>query len=190
MILFNLGTPPEPTPLIQIVIEEKIEEPEKVYTIEDKIKNNFYKCDEDKEYIRADNAKCLKKPQRVVRRVETRSEPQNQRETIKNSSPKPISASNGYSYGYCTWYVANRRFVPNGLGDAHSWASRASSYGLTVSSTPIVGAIAQTSAGPLGHVAYVEAVNGDSVVISEMNYQGWNVVSSRTVPSSSFTYIY
>lgn len=179
MILFSVDTPPEPNPLIQTVIEQKVEvqPPVVEYTIEQKIKDNFYKCDENTQYIRRDTAECIEK------KVEAYSNPQNKRETIKNSS-------NGYSRGYCTWYVANKRYVPSGLGDANTWYSRASHYGLSVGSKPAVGAIAQTSVGPLGHVAYVESVNGDMVTISEMNYVGWNRVSTRTVPASTFRYIY
>jgi surface antigen len=185
MILFNVDIPPQPNPLIQTVIVQQVEVPAPVeYTLEEKIKLNVNQCNENTHWIRADNAECLPKLQIVP---ET---PQNLRETIKNESERVYSGSNTYTYGYCTWYVANKRFVPNGLGNANTWASRAPSYGLTVSSTPIVGAIAQTSAGAEGHVAYVEAVNGDSVTISEMNYVGWNKVSTRTVPSSSFRYIY
>lgn len=103
------------------------------------------------------------------------------------------TSGNTYSYGYCTWYVKNRRpDIPNNLGNANTWYSRASSIGLPVGNTPRVGAIGVTSAGSLGHVVYVEAVNGNgTVTISEMNYAGgWNVVSSRIASAGSFVYIY
>ena len=42
-------------------------------------------------------------------------------------------------------------------------------------------------AGGLGHVAYVEAVNGDgSMLVSDMNYPTWGRVTYRTVPPSEF----
>lgn len=101
-------------------------------------------------------------------------------------------AGNTYSYGYCTWYVKNRRpDIPNGLGNANMWLHNARAMGLPTGSEPRAGAVAQTSAGPLGHVAIVESVNGDgTVTISEMNYRGWNVVNQRTVAASNFNYIY
>jgi surface antigen len=41
------------------------------------------------------------------------------------------------------------------------------------------------------HVAYVVAVNGKgTIVVEEMNYKGWNVVSTRTARVSEFRYIY
>ncbi|HSX36821.1 MAG TPA: CHAP domain-containing protein [Patescibacteria group bacterium] len=109
----------------------------------------------------------------------------------------PIYGFNGYDYGYCTWYVANRISVPSNWGNASSWAYYAGMSGWTVSSTPIVGAIAQTpyAAGGLGHVAVVEAVSADGTQIkySDMNgLAGWGRVGySDWVSSSHFPhYIY
>jgi surface antigen len=101
------------------------------------------------------------------------------------------SKANGYSYGYCTYYVATRRAVPSNWGNANTWYSNAQISGYRVGSTPMPGAIAWTGAGYYGHVAYVESVSGGMVTVSEMNYNGnWGRVTSRTVPASSFRYIY
>ena len=35
-----------------------------------------------------------------------------------------------------------------------------------------------------GHVAYVESVNGNTFTVSEMNYIGWGVYSTRTITTS------
>lgn len=102
----------------------------------------------------------------------------------------PGSRNNSYSFGYCTWYVASKRAVPGGWGNANGWYYNARAAGMGVGTAPRVGAIAWTGAGYAGHVALVESVNGNSVTVSEMNYNGWNRVSSRTVPASSFRYIY
>lgn len=99
--------------------------------------------------------------------------------------------ANGYAYGYCTYYVASRRGVPGNWGDAVSWYGNAAASGYGVGSTPAPGAIAWTGAGYYGHVAYVESVSGNMVTVSEMNFNGnWGRVTSRTVPASSFRYIY
>lgn len=107
---------------------------------------------------------------------------------------KPLyDGSNTYDYGYCTWYVKNRRgaSLPNGLGNANTWASRAALQGFTVGNIPRAGAVGATTSGRWGHVVYVESVNKDgSVNISEMNYKGFGVQSSRTAPASEFVYIY
>ena len=100
-------------------------------------------------------------------------------------------SGNGYAYGYCTFYVASRRNVPSNWGNANTWYYNAQASGFKVGSAPVPGAIAWTGAGYYGHVAYVEAVSGGTVTISEMNYNGnWNRVTSRTAPASSFRYIY
>jgi surface antigen len=115
---------------------------------------------------------------------ETKSNPA---QTKKSSAPISV-AGNKYVAGYCTWYVKNRRpDLPNNLGNAISWVSRAAAQGLATGSTPRVGAAGQQG----NHVVYVESVNGDgTVTISDMNFSGWNVVTTRTVPASNFSYIY
>jgi len=102
---------------------------------------------------------------------------------------------NGYDYGYCTWYVANRVAVPNNWGNANTWDNYAALSGWTVSSVPRAGAIAQTDAGWEGHVAYVEAVSPDGTMMkySDMNgLAGWGRVGySDWVPANRFPhYIY
>lgn len=119
---------------------------------------------------------------------------------------------NGYDYGFCTWYVANRRTqigrpLPANLGDAWKWDDNASKAGLRVDNVPAVGAaiVTKSNKGP-GHVAFVEAVNEDgSVWISEMNSRGqvsmtdtrsaggWGKVDFKLIPASaarSYSYIH
>jgi surface antigen len=89
--------------------------------------------------------------------------------------------SNHFAYGYCTWYVANRRNVP-WMGNAIEWWPNAPPYGYAEGQTPVVGAIMVTRESGYGHVAYVESVNGDGTwTVSEMNFAGWNVISRRTL---------
>jgi len=110
-----------------------------------------------------------------------------------------IYGYNGYTYGYCTWYVSNRRAqigrpVPSNLGNAYSWYSIARRAGLPTGNTPAVGAVAVDEGG--NHVSVVEQLNGDgSFWISEMNASGqvsitdsrraggWNRLDYRLVPS-------
>ena len=101
------------------------------------------------------------------------------------------AGGNGYAYGYCTYYVASRRSLPSFWGNANGWYYNAQASGFTVGNKPVAGAVAWTPAGYYGHVAYVEQVSGNQVLISEMNYNGnWNRVTTRWVPSYSFRYIY
>lgn len=84
------------------------------------------------------------------------------------------NGANGYDYGYCTWYVANRIAVPSNWGNANTWDNLAPRSGWTVSSVPRVGAIAQTDRGAEGHVAVVTAIEGDRIKYSDMNgVAGW-----------------
>lgn len=112
---------------------------------------------------------------------------------VQQSSPQPTATSgNLYAPGYCTWYVKNKRpDLPNNLGNANTWVSRASGQGYRTGSTPQVGAVAYQPASSLGHVAYVEAVHNDgTVTVSEMNWRGLYVVTERRVAASTFQYIY
>lgn len=104
--------------------------------------------------------------------------------------------SNGYPFGWCTYYAAARSGAPSNWGNANTWAYYAALSGWTVSSTPRVGAIAQTSGmSYLGHVGIVDAVSDDGTQIkySDMNgIAGWGQVGySDWVPASRFEhYIY
>lgn len=109
------------------------------------------------------------------------------------SSAASYSSGNTYDYGYCTWYVKNRRgaSLPNGLGNANMWYWNAQRTGLPVGTEPVAGAVGTTTRGSLGHVVYVESVNGDGTIqISEMNAPTWGAVTYRKANASEFTYIY
>ncbi|MFJ5984517.1 CHAP domain-containing protein [Lentzea sp. NPDC092896] len=100
------------------------------------------------------------------------------------------SANSGTSYwgmyaGHnCTNYAAYR-LVRNGAdasylrghGMAYEWGSQAQAHGVSVNSTPAVGAIAWWAAnsggsGSTGHVAYVEEVGSGYILVSEDNWGG------------------
>lgn len=117
-------------------------------------------------------------------------------ETIAATSPSAAvtsqvvanaaSVGNRYDYGYCTWYVYNRRAqlgrpVGSFWGNAVSWARYAAASGYVVNNTPAVGAVMQNGGG-YGHVAVVESIDeAGNVTVSEMNYEGWNRISWRTL---------
>lgn len=111
-----------------------------------------------------------------------------------------IYGYNGYDYGYCTWYAANRRAelgkpVPANLGNASTWKVLAQRAGIPVGNTPAAGAVIWTPPRDYyGHVAIVEEVRADgSVLVSEMNTVGWGVKSSKTLTAeqaANYSYIY
>jgi surface antigen len=100
-------------------------------------------------------------------------------------------AANGFAYGYCTWWVAHKRYIP-WRGNAYQWWWNARPFGFAEGGTPRAGAVMVmgiSGTSPQGHVAYVESVNPNgSFLVSEMNWWGvagggWNRVDYRTVTS-------
>lgn len=89
-----------------------------------------------------------------------------------------------FPYGYCTWYVAQKKYVPWG-GNAGTWLYNAKAAGYATGKTPRTGAIIVTSESWWGHVGIVEKVSGNNITISEMNYKGWAKKSSRVIDAKS-----
>lgn len=90
-----------------------------------------------------------------------------------------------FPYGYCTWYVAQKRFVPWG-GNAGTWLYNAKSMGYKTGKSPRVGSIIVTTENRYyGHVALVEKVSGNEITVSEMNYVGWGKTNRRTLSTAS-----
>lgn len=107
-------------------------------------------------------------------------------EAASNTVTPPAYSGSGpwpnrFAFGYCTWYVASKRYIP-WLGNAIDWWPNARAYGYAEGQAPKVGAVMVTRESGYGHVAYVEKVNPDgSWTVSEMNFVGWDVVSWRTI---------
>lgn len=94
--------------------------------------------------------------------------------------------SNGYLYGFCTWFVANKRIdIPDNWGNAKNWLGYAQKINWPTGNDPKIGAIVVTNESWAGHVAYVESVNNNTIVVSEMNKIGWNRQSTRVIPINS-----
>lgn len=89
------------------------------------------------------------------------------------------NASNPFAqcnlYGQCTWYAWGRANEVLGVNipcrnNANTWYSVAKNNGYAVGATPRKNSIAVWSKGQYGHVAYVEKVEGNSVTITESNW--------------------
>lgn len=106
---------------------------------------------------------------------------------VSYSRPSSGGGNNLYTSGQCTYYAFSKRpDIGNTWGNANNWANAAAQSGYTVNNNPAAGAILQSTAGGYGHVAYVDKVNSDgSIQVSEMNYQGVGIVSSRTISASA-----
>lgn len=100
----------------------------------------------------------------------------------KNKTP---NQSHKFPWGQCTYWVAQKRYVPWG-GDAKRWLANAPAYGFKTGKIPAVGAIVVTTENArYGHVAYITEVTETTITFSEMNYKGLGIISQRTLPIKS-----
>lgn len=111
----------------------------------------------------------------------SRGQSRDARPVVRTSS----NVGNHFPWGWCTWYVAQKRGDVGWHGNAGTWLNGARGSGKSTGRIPAVGSIMVTGESGYGHVAYVEAVNGDQVTVSEMNYRGFGVVSKRTLSSKN-----
>jgi surface antigen len=104
-----------------------------------------------------------------------------------------------YPEDQCTWWVAQLRpdlpLFPGKSGNALNWAKSAKLADFPVGVVPAVHAVAvfqpgQYGAGRYGHVAYVTAVHGGKITISEDNFHGGHHPDKRTIASSGLEFIY
>jgi peptidoglycan DL-endopeptidase CwlO len=105
------------------------------------------------------------------------------------TQPKVYDVGTGhiFPWGYCTYYVATKVHVPWG-GNAKNWLANAKAYGAVVSNIPAVGSIVVTTDNSrYGHVALVEKVEDDRFLVSEMNYKGKGIISTRWISNASRT---
>jgi N-acetylmuramoyl-L-alanine amidase len=97
----------------------------------------------------------------------------------------PAGSSHAFPKGYCTYYVASRRKITFG-GNAKAWLANAEAAGYATGSAPAPGAVVVTTESrKYGHVAYVERVTATGIVVSEMNFEGFNKVDTRLIPFNS-----
>ncbi len=119
--------------------------------------------------------------QLVVRNTSPRNKVASASSTKSLAYAPAKEGSHTFYAGQCTRYIASKLTIPWG-GNAKTWLNKAESMGYETSESPKAGSVVVTSEGPYGHVAIVEEVKGDKMVISEMNYQGWGKLSTREVP--------
>lgn len=139
---------------------------------------------EGQEIIIPDGQKELPKPKPVPSTLGIAPRPYESFETPGKTLTGNGAGSHKFPYGYCTWYVAQKRTVPWG-GNAGTWLYHAKAAGYATSKTPTVGSIMVSSESWWGHVALVTSVSSDSFTVSEMNYAGWAKKSTRTIAKSN-----
>lgn len=105
---------------------------------------------------------------------------------------KNYNVSGSYPVGQCTWYAYNRmaqlgKTVDDFMGNGGQWGSKARALGYNVSSEPKAGYLVSFTPGSAGsdpsygHVAFVEAVGSEGILISECNVVGGTAISYRVI---------
>ena len=98
---------------------------------------------------------------------------------------KYTGKSRGFVGWNCTWYVAQNKTV-TWRGNANAWMRNAKAAWEKTWSTPVVWAIIQFSWAGYNryywHVGIVAGIEGDDLIIKDMNYRGLYEVTIRKVP--------
>lgn len=105
------------------------------------------------------------------------------------------NSSGSYPVGQCTWYAFNRvkqlgKSVDDYMGNGGQWASKGKALGYQVSQKPKAGWLISFNPGVAGsdsrygHVAFVEVVRPEGILISEGNVYGGTVISYRVIDAA------
>ena len=105
------------------------------------------------------------------------------------------NTSGSYPVGQCTWYAFNRvkqlgKSVDDFMGNGGEWGTKGKALGYEVSREPKAGWLISFTPGTAGsdprygHVAFVEVVRPEGILISEGNVYGGTVISYRVIDSS------
>ncbi|MDU5334688.1 glucosaminidase domain-containing protein [Enterococcus sp.] len=108
------------------------------------------------------------------------------------------NSSGSYPVGQCTWYAFNRvkqlgKSVDDYMGNGGEWATKGKALGYEVSQKPKAGWLISFKPGVAGsdprygHVAFVEVVRPDGILISEGNVYGGTVISYRVIDTALAT---
>lgn len=161
---------PEPKP----VVEKKVETPQKTVTTP--------------VVTKPVTTKAAEKP--TEKKVETPAVPAtttvNANTGLKDRyAIKFTGLGRGFVAGNCTWHVARNKTV-TWRGNANQWIKNARAKGIPTGKTPVIGAIVQFSGhgynAYYGHVGIVTDIQGDNLIVSDMNYRGLYEVTIRKVP--------
>lgn len=91
------------------------------------------------------------------------------------ASQDSLVTDGGYYNRECTSYAAYRRettghSLPNRYGNADQWAAYVNSHSPSAGDIAVWGDYANAYIGGVGHVAYVESVDGGGITISQYNF--------------------
>jgi len=86
------------------------------------------------------------------------------------------------TYGYMPYW--------GGQGNANEWPGDAQRAGIPIGTKPKVHSVAIWNVGYFGHAMWVEAVNGNTIYVSQYNYDYQGHYSEMSISASGLTYIY
>lgn len=124
------------------------------------------------------------------------SKTDSKKKSIAKADTKKKAANRSYAVGYtgkgskfawgnCTYFVANHKNV-TWHGNASAWLRNAAAAGVPTGSAAAPGAIISFQGSGYnpyyGHVGIVADVDGDDVIVKDMNYRRLNEVTIRRIP--------
>lgn len=176
----------------EVIIEEKQKQSVKKYTIKQndnlvKIASHFHVKWEriyDKN-LHIDNPHEIQPDIEILiptidEELKVRELPVLTRTTLRQAPVRPQTGStnpastNGFEWGWCTYYAQSQRMDKKFRGNAGEWMAFVNGY------KPKIGSVAvnTSAAGGLGHVAIVVVIKGDRVLVRHMNWAGFGVIST------------
>jgi peptidoglycan hydrolase CwlO-like protein len=117
---------------------------------------------------------------------------------VWNNSPQDSMLDSWGMYNrecvsYTAWKVYQTfGYMPywGGSGNANQWPGDAVRAGLPTGTTPRVHSVAIWNVGAFGHAMWVEAVSGNTIYVSQYNYDYNGHYSEMSISGSGLTYIY
>jgi peptidoglycan DL-endopeptidase CwlO len=86
------------------------------------------------------------------------------------------------TYGYMPYW--------GGTGNANQWPGDAQRAGISIGTVPKAHSVAIWNVGAFGHAMWVEAVSGNTIYVSQYNYDYNGHYSEMSISASGLTYIY
>ncbi len=113
--------------------------------------------------------------------------PEPYRSAVQDSLVDPSSMLNRECTSWSAWKTRWSQLFKKTAGQNHAknWLANASAWGVPTGSEPAIGAVACWTGGQYGHVGTVEAINGNTVIISEYNYAIRGGFGVREIPKNS-----
>lgn len=129
-------------------------------------------------------AKAEAKPKLTAKKPAEKSLVKPAAKPAKSYAVRYTGNGKGFAWGNCTYYVANNKNV-TWRGNANQWLRNAAAAGVPTGKTPASGAIISLSGrgynSYYGHVGIVAGVEGNDIIVKDMNYRRLNEVTIRRI---------